>query len=207
MKLLGVNDKTINGLPTVSLPLDGTELLPIYQGGATEKITTLQLGVSQIKGLTADEAARTSVTPSKVTALDITTGTGAFKFEYRIVYRSAALTTGIKLDVNHSGTVDPFVWNTYYIDTAATASTGAPDQDAVASTAQVTGGYGRRAKGTAGAITTLSVDTANSDMLIVIEGLFYCTVSGDLQLYVGTEVAASGITVRRGTSAELIKAA
>lgn len=68
------------------------------------------------------------------------------------------------------------------------------------------GAFGSRAKGTAGRGTTLSVDTINVDMLMIIEGTFVCTVTGDLELWHGSETAAS-TTVKAGSSLILQKIA
>jgi hypothetical protein len=124
-----------------------------------------------------------------------------------IRYQTAATATGIRFDVNHSGTVTAFVWNQRWVDVSATASTATPDQDAVIAAGQVVGGFASRAKGTAGRGTTLGVDTANADMLMVIEGLCIVTVSGDLQLYMGTEIAGSGATVKAGSSLVVVRVA
>ncbi len=198
-------DTKISALPSTSLPLDGTEQFPIIQGGVSEKITALQMGLSQVKSLSADQS-NSTVTPTNVTGLDVATGTGTFIFQYYIRYQSAATTTGVRFDVNHTGTVTSFVWNQRQIDTSATAATAAADQDQVQAASGVMGGFASRAKGTAGRGTTVSVDTANADMLTIIEGLFVCTVSGDLELWHGSETAAS-TTVKAGSSLILTRTA
>jgi hypothetical protein len=141
-----------------------------------------------------------------VTGLDQTVAPGTYIFEYYIRYQAAALTTGVKFDVNHSGTVTSFVWNQRWVDVSATASTAAADQDNIQAAGAVVGGFASRAKGTAGRGTTLSVDTANADMLMIIEGVAVVTVSGDLQLYHGSEVAFAS-TVKAGSSLRLTKVA
>lgn len=198
-------DTKISALPAVGLPLDGTEQFAVVQGSTSEKITALQMGLNTVKALSADQS-NSTVTPTKVTGLDTTTGTGTFIFRYYIRYQSAATTTGVRFDVNHSGTVTSFVWNQRQVDVSATAATAAPDQDNVQAASAVMGAFASRAKGTAGRGTTLSVDTANADMLTIIEGLMVVTVSGDLQLYHGSEVAAQS-TVKAGTSLILTRTA
>jgi hypothetical protein len=90
------------------------------------------------------------------------------------------------------------------VDVSAAASTAAPDQDEVLSTGAVVGAFAARAKSTTGWGTTLSVDAANADMLMIIEGLVVVTGSGDLQLYHGSEVAAA-TTVKAGSSVIITK--
>lgn len=198
-------DTKVSALPAVGLPLDGTEQFPIVQGATSEKITALEMGLQRVRALSADQS-NSTVTPTKVTGLDTTTGTGTFIFRYYVRYQSSVTTTGVKFDVNHSGTVTSFVWQQRMVDVSATASTNAADQDQIIAAGGVMSAMASRAKGTAGRGTTLSVDTANADMLIIIEGLMVCTVSGDLQLYHGSETAAS-TTVKAGTSLILTRTA
>jgi len=149
----------------------------------------------------------TSATPAEVTGLTVTTGTGSFQGRYAIIYQSTVTTTGIRLSLNHDGTVTEFVYHWYFTDTTATAATAAADQDAVGAAGQVFSVFAARAKSTAGAGTSISVDTANADMLLTVEFAFVCTVSGDLELWVGGENASATITVKDGSSLALLKAA
>lgn len=200
-------DTKISALSAASAAAVANELA-INEAGASKKLTLAQvqdlLGLKKLS-MASDGTTNTSVTPAKQTALDLATGTGIFNFQYFIRYQTAALTTGIKFDVNHTGTVTAFLWNQRYIDVSATAATAAPDQDNVLATAAVMGGFASRAKGTAGRGTTISVDTANADMLMIIEGLAVVTVTGNLELYMGTEVAASGAIVKAGSHLILTK--
>jgi hypothetical protein len=169
---------------------------------------SLSCGVDQTSGggqlstkLLAADAANSTITPAKVTGLDKTAvQPGTYSFKYVIRYQTAIATTGIRFDVNFSGTVTSFVWNEWWVDTAATASAATPDQDEIIAASAVPGAFASRAKGTAGRGTTLSVDTANADMLIIIEGLMVVTVAGDLQLYSGSEIASSAATVKAGSA-------
>lgn len=148
--------------------------------------------------LAADHANSTT-TATEVTALTTTTGTGTFKFQYMLRWQTAATTTSHKVSVNHTGTVSFFLYNALYTDTSATASTGAADQDAIATTAQVYGSFASRAKSTDGKMIGTAVDTANADMFMVIDGLMQVTVDGSLALWWGSEVAASAATVKAGS--------
>ncbi len=198
-------DTKVSALGAVTLPLDGTETFPIADSGTSYKITALEMGLQRVKALSADVSNSTTTT-AKVTGLDTTTGTGTFIFRYYVRYQSSAATTGVKFDVNHSGTVTSFVWQQRMVDVSATASTNAADQDQIIAAGGVMSAMASRAKGTAGRGTTISVDTINADMLIIIEGLFICTVSGDLQLYHGSETANS-TTVKAGSSLILTRTA
>ena len=148
-----------------------------------------------------------TVTPSKVTGLDIVgLAPGVYQFTYYVIYQAAATTTGVRFDVNFTGTVTRFVWNQRWVIGTSAASTDAPDQDHVAAGAGVVSAFSSRAKGTAGRGTTLSVDTANADMLMIIEGIMVVTVAGDLQLYHGSEVAAQS-SVMAGSQVQVYQAA
>lgn len=180
----------ISALTAVTTPALTSEV-PVNEAGTTKKMTLTQiqalLGIQKKK--LASAQSNSTTTPTKVTGLDLTLGAGTYKFEYFIRYRSSATTTGVRFDVNHSGTVTSFVWQQRMVDASATASTNAADQDQIIAAGGVMSAMASRAKGTAGRGTTISVDTANADMLMVIEGLCVVTVSGDLQLYHGSETA------------------
>ena len=204
-------DTKISALTAASAGAAANEFA-INEAGTSKKLTLAQIeayletrGLPIVTRLAADQS-NSTVTPTKVTGLDTTTGTGTFAFKYFIYYQAAAATTGVRFDVNHSGTVAPFLWWQRWVDVSATASTAVPDQDAIIAAGQVMGAFASRAKGTAGRGTTLSVDTAGGDMLMIIEGLLICTVSGNMQLYHGSEVAAAS-TVKAGTSLILTRTA
>lgn len=169
------------------------------------------LTVTQLKAMlgiytdvvTAD-VSNSTITPAKITELDQTLGAGTYTFKYLLRYQTASINTGVRFSVNHSGTVTTFLANVSWVDVSAAASTAAPDQDEILSTGAVVGAFAARAKSTTGWGTTLSVDAANSDMLMIIEGLVVVSVSGDLQLYHGSEVAAP-TTVKTGSSLIITK--
>lgn len=151
-----------------------------------------------IKQILASDHSSSSTTPDSVTGLKVVNvQPGTYKFQYVLLHQAAATTTGIRFDVNFTGTATGS-WIQRFVDVSATASTGAQDQDAVLSTGSVVGAFASRAFGTAGRGTTISVDTANADMLTIIEGLLIVTAAGDLELWHGSEVAAA-TTVKAGS--------
>lgn len=153
----------------------------------------------------ASNQANSTTTPTELTGLSVVNvQPGTYVFNYYVLYQSAATTTGVRFDVNFTGTVTKFAWNQMWVDVSATAATAAADQDAVLTTGSVYGAFASRAKGTAGRGTTISVDTANADMLMRIEGIMIVTVAGDLELWHGSEVAAAS-TVLAGSSLILHK--
>lgn len=172
-----------------------------YEAGGAEKPS---VGVIITKVLAADQSNSTT-TPTEVTGLKIpNVGPGTYQFFYTIIYQAAATTTGVRMSVNHDGTVSKFVANMHACDTSATAATATPDQDAVGAAGQVYTVMAARAKSTAGWGTTLGVDTANADMLMIIEGTMIVTATGELEFWHGSEVAAQS-TIMAGSSVTLTK--
>lgn len=153
----------------------------------------------------ASDQSNATITPTELTGLSVVNvQPGTYVFEYHILYQSSIATTGVRFDVNFTGTVTSFVWQQLWSDVSATASTAVPDQDNIGAAGHVVGSFASRAKGTAGRGVTLSVDTANADMYMRIVGLMIVTVAGDLELWHGSETAAS-TTIKAGTSLNLTK--
>lgn len=153
----------------------------------------------------ASDVTNATTTAAKITNMDRVVAPGTYSFIYNLLYRSDTTTTGIKFSVNHTGTLTFFVANMRYVDVNTLNSAGAASQAANASTAQIMGAYSFRAKSaTASFGPTLSVDTINVDMLMIIEGLMVVTVSGNIELWHASEVATT-TTVKAGTNLVLIK--
>lgn len=152
-----------------------------------------------INGLLLTDQSNSTVTLTKVTGLDKAVTAGVYRFAYLVRYQAAAATTGIRLSVNFSGTNTFFTANMQWVDVSATAATATPTQANTQAAGAVVGAFAARAKSTAGWGTTLGVDVANSDMLVIIEGHFNATSAGSLELWHGSEVAAAS-TIKAGTS-------
>jgi len=148
-----------------------------------------------------------STTLVEITNLSQTLAAGTYTFRYDIIYRSNQATEGVRYAVNYTGTNGAFVWNWRWADLAATASTAVPDQDDVDAAGNVLGNFQSRAKSTTTRGVTLSVDTINADMYIVIEGVFVATGAGDLELWTANETTTAGYTVSTmiGTSVMIHK--
>jgi hypothetical protein len=158
----------------------------------------------QTRQLTGDQSNSTT-TLTEVTGLKlVSVGPGTFQFTYMVIYQAAATTTGVRFSVEHTGTVTSFVANMRWVDDSSAASTGAADQNAVGAAGQVVAAMAARAASTTGWGTTISVDTANANCLMIIEGTLVVSATGQLQLWHGSEVAAAS-TVKAGSSIVLIK--
>lgn len=146
----------------------------------------------------AGDHSLTSTTAEEITGLTVATETGLYVYEYHLAFTSAATTTSPKWDVNHDGTEDLFVNHFQWIDTSNATSTS-QDQDVVLAGGNITSGFARRAKNTAG-IVGVGVDTASAACYTRIIGIVHVTVAGNLELWGGTEVGASAIVVLAGSS-------
>ena len=111
-----------------------------------------------------------------------------------MIYQSNQLTNGIRYAVNYSGTNGAFVWWWRWADLSAIASTAVPDQDDVDAAGNVMGVFQSRAESTTTRGVTLSVDTINADMMVMIEGVFVATGAGDLELWTASDVNTAGYT-------------
>lgn len=198
-------DTKISALPSATTPLDGTELVPIVQGGLSEKVTVSNLRGEQIRTLTATQA-NSTVTAASATELEYASlPTGTYLMKYWIIYQSAATTTGIEFKLNYTGTATRLVQTWYTLTTGGTATTGIADQSTTL-TAQMMEGKGQRANNAATG-PTQGVDTANADQFAVMEGIITATTSGTLQFMFNSEVAASAVTLQTGSTLTLQKVA
>lgn len=190
MDNLGIKPLTSNRIATYG------EIPPGGAGADTRLIT----------GTLSADVVSVLATPAKITLLDKTLGVGIYTFKYYLRYQSAAITTGIRLSVNFTGTTAFFTAFLRWIDVASPAGTTAvaPTQAGVLAAGHLNAGFSARAKSVAGWGVTLSVDSANADMMIIIEGTFEATAIGDIQLYHGSEIAAAS-TVKAGTNLTVIK--
>ncbi len=175
-----------------------------YVEGVGWYVTTTATARLRTARLASDDA-KTSTTAAAVSGLSTATGIGTFTFKYTIIHQAAATTTGFKASVNHTGTVVNLLADVYFVSATTTASDGVQDQDVALTTGGLFNVNAQRAKSTAGLGASVSADTANADLLTLIEGIVVVTVDGNLELYWATEVAASASTVKAGSSLVLTK--
>lgn len=149
----------------------------------------------------ADITGTTFVTVMTVTGV----GPGRYRLKVLLVYQATALTTGMQVAVNHTGTLTQYLMEKRVSTTGGTAATAAATEAAAGASGNLYESQGKRTKDTIIGSVTVSVDAANSDMLCTIEGFFVVSVSGDVQVKLAAE--AAGLTVRamQGASLELHK--
>ena len=196
------------GTPSSSTYLRGDNTWQTPAGGSGASLTRVS-GNSGAAGadLTWQHKTATQGHTSTTPDVDLTTtgvGAGTWYFKYVIIYQSAATTTGVKVSVNHTGTTGTFVMNGMFPTTGGAAATGIADQVGGSATAGLMECFAERVKNTASK-ASVGVDTLNADCLLIVEGTIIVTVSGSLELKIGTEVNASAITTQIGTCLELHK--
>lgn len=179
------------------------ETLEYIEGIGFFTITAVDSAIVRTKKLLADQS-NSTVTPTEVTGLSLVTGLGTFGFIVWIIHQAAAATTGIRFSLNHSGTVTQFVYWQEATSATVTAADGVQDQDIALATGGLINVNAARVKGVAGLGASVSVDTANADMLTTIRGICTVTVDGEIELWHGSEVAAA-TTVKAGSSLVLIR--
>lgn len=210
----GLTAETYSNLPpnynvTGGTYSSGTGIMTFYNStGNSFDVVGVTLGPAPdsrliTKSLLVNQSNSTT-TLTAITGLTESLTTGIYQFRYMVRYQSSATTNGVRFSVNHTGSITWFVANIHWVDVSAASSTGAGDQDSVLTTGAVYGSFAARTKSTTGWGTTLSVDTANSDMLMVIEGTFQASTSGNIELWHGSEVAVAS-TVMAGSNLVLTK--
>ena len=155
----------------------------------------------------ADITGLTLTTVMSITAIPI----GRYYFRCQLVFQTTATTTGIGTAVNFTGTLTQFRVVNKWVDTLATATTGGVvTSGAGAGTGGVAAGnvYGSHAGGVLDTLigaVNVTVQTANTDHLMIIEGFFVASVAGDLQIKLEAELAALVCRAMQGSYLELIK--
>lgn len=143
-------------------------------------------GPSSVK-LAADLPAFTSTTLANATGLAFAVTSGVVcRFRFDVIFRTAALTTGIRLGL----TCPAFTVLAANVTTPFAADgTGMMFEGAITTSGD--------------SVLSTGVAAANADNLAVIEGVLLPSANGTLQLQAATEVAASAATVRAGSNGQL----
>lgn len=132
---------------------------------------------------TSDLAASTSTTLADTTGLSFSVSSGTlYRFEARIVYRSAATTTGLKLGAT--------------IPAATVYSASASIPTAADGASAMWHGW---LTSSGDAVTGSGVQAANTDYVALVWGILQPSANGTFQLQHASEVAGSGVTVRAGS--------
>jgi hypothetical protein len=157
-----------------------------------------------VVSLAADANANATTTGVEITGLAAALTAGRYVFKYVIRGRSSVTTTGLKFGVNYTGTTTLVVAALRQVGTGTSAITGTGD--GVNTTAQIVEGFTARSLSTTAPNLgpTLGVDSANADLMYIIEGVIVVSTSGDLELWHASETAAA-TTVMTGSALILTK--
>lgn len=213
-------DTKISALTAASAAAAANEL-PINEAGTSKKITVDQLAdylANKISGTSGAAGPGRTTLCLSANSVDVTTvatsvvmtitgvGAGTWRVKGVLVYQTAATTTGIGIVLNHTGTLTRFVSNWIQLTTGGAAATGVGDQATTVVAGQLVEGKAERVKATLSSASA-GVDTANDDQLAIIDAVMIVTVSGDVTLSIGSEVAASAVRLMAGSTLELDKVA
>jgi hypothetical protein len=212
-------DTKISALTAASAAAAANEFA-INEAGTSKKLTLQQIVdflVKRAAGTTVAAGEYTTrlvlaANSSDITGLTLTTvmsitgvGVGRYYFRCQLVYQTSATTTGIGVAVNHTGTLTQFVVERRFSDNIATASSGAASEINTLAANAVYASQGSRTKNTLIGAVTISVDTANTDMITMIEGFFVVSVTGTLEIKLEAELASLVCRAMQGSFLELVK--
>ncbi len=144
-----------------------------------------------------------STTGTEITGIGAMTvgAAGTYNLNCVLVIQSAATTTGAKFGVNYTGTATLVTLSWQYPSTGTTAATGVMDDVAAVNTGSLwEAAASRTATTTAPNLgPNAGVAAANQNIYTKLEGLLVVSDTGDIEVWAGSEVAASQITVKAGS--------
>lgn len=198
-------DTKISALTAVSAGV-ATHEFPVNESGTSKKITLDQIKTF-VGGHTlfrlASDYTNNSTTGTEVTGIGPMTvsAAGTYHLDCRLIMRSAATTTSPKWGVNYTGTATSIVMHARFPSEGATAATGQIDDSANATTGHVWAYFGQRTESTTAPNLGpgTGVTTANVDFMVHVESLMVVSDTGDIELWAGSEVAASEIRIQAGS--------
>lgn len=173
--------------------VEGVGWFVVY-AATSPQLRTVKLGSDQSNATT---------TATEVTGMSLTTGTGTFNFQYKLITVTSATGTTPKFAINHTGTLTAINYFVYTTSANALAADGVVDGDISLTTGGLFNVNAARAKSTTALTAFVSHDTT-TDVMYIIDGIMVCTVDGDIELWHGSETAAS-TTVKAGSSLVLIR--
>lgn len=218
-------DTKISALTAATAAAAANELA-INEAGTSKKLSVALLREYMIKRTAAATTAAgefitwlvLAANSGDITGTTLTTvmtitgvGIGRYYFRCQLVFQTTATTTGIGVAVNHTGTLTQFVAVNKWVDTLATATTGGVAAGgAGAGTGGVAAGnvYGSHSSNTVNTLigaVNVTVQTANSDHLMIIEGFIVVSVSGNLEIKLQAELASLVCRAMQGSFLELKK--
>lgn len=134
-----------------------------------------------------------SATGTEVTDLSVTLGSGTYTFTYYLFTQAANTTVGLALGINYTGTMTRMAVHMRYADTGTTATTGVADSATAGIAEEMVGIFATITRSTTacnlGPLT--NHDAANTDTLIIVEGVIVVSDTGDLELWHNSDAATT----------------
>lgn len=188
----------------------------INEAGTSKKLTLAQIetylrtrGLPVVASLSSDYTNATT-TGTEVTGLQFGgLVAGTYLCQWTLFVASDTTTTSFKFGVNYTGTVTRMMNMAQFPSAGVTAATGTMIDVANATTGQVLA-YANSTTETTTAPNLgpwVGVTNVNLFHRILVETLVVVSNGGDLELWAGSEVAASTITIKTGSSGVLIRVA
>lgn len=208
-------DVKISGLTAATAAAAANEFA-INEAGTSKKVTAAQLRdfirtlISGSSG-TASQGAAPSETWQVLTSNAATNSTtnlttvmttsslpaGTYLYRYAVLCQSAATSTAHTFSVDATGTVTKHLTRLMFPSQGVSAATGTVDQELNSTTGAIVGHLSTRVD--ASALGPLAaIDTADADVLYLIDGVLITSTSGNLLLAHASELAAAS-TVTAGT--------
>jgi hypothetical protein len=197
---------------------DADKLLIVQSSVATDAalsalVTYLQTkGMPRVKQLTAQHSV-SSTTATKVTDLDMTLEAGTYMFNYYLYEQSGTITVAPLFGFNFTGTATHAKWWFQYADLSSTllAAIGTTAHDTSTATlgfqmAKAEDDFATTTPNMGPSATTNAVQTTATDILVAIKGLIVVSVSGNMELYHGSETA-NATSLEIGSSLKVIRTA
>src|SRR3990167_3072865 len=208
-------DTKISALAAVTAAAGANELA-VNEAGTSKKVSVTQLAAYlQTIGLPRITHLGSNYTNATTTGTEITGLTfaglvaGTYHVTWILLVQSVATTTSPKFGVNYTGTVTRMVAHARYPSAGVNAATGQIASAVNATTGQVWA----YASVTSVATTApnlgpwTGVVTADANTLLHVEAVVVVSDSGDLELWAGSEVGTSTITVVTGSCGILTRMA
>jgi len=188
---------------------DASDLTVSKSATMTEVIALLRAA----NGLPFITTLTTAYTNSTTTGTEVTglsfngLVAGTYYVNWALLFQSVALTTSVKFGVNYTGTVTRMSMTAQFPSAGVIAATGTWHDANNATTGQVWA-YANTRTATTTAPNLgpwVGVTTINVDHFCKVEGVAVVSTTGDLELWAGSEVATSAITLSAGSSGILIR--
>lgn len=160
----------------------------------------------------ASDYTNNSTTGTEITgigAMTTPTATATYELQCTLIVQSAATTTGFKFGVNYTGTGTLLSAYNAYPTTGTTASTGIADDVAAVNTGSLYESNAATAFSTTAPNLgpNAGVAVINTNIFVHLEALLTSTATGDIELWGGSEVASSQITVKAGSFCQVRRVA